>query len=186
MSPTTIAATEIKAGTYDRDPIHSSITFSVRHFAAGKFRGSFADFDASLTVDEDGKLALTGVVKVDSVQVKEPRLDGHLKSPDFFDAERFPEFKFVSTSFKVADDGTVAVDGDLTIRETTKSVHATGELTYLPDDGYGNERAGVELTTTINRKDFGVSFDGTLPGGQPVVADDVTLNVELELVKPAA
>jgi polyisoprenoid-binding protein YceI len=185
MSATATAATEIKPGTYERDVVHSSVTFSVRHFAAGKFRGSFGDFDAALTVDEDGALALTGVVKVDSVQVKEPRLDGHLKSPDFFDAERYPEFKFTSTKFEVGEDGSLSVDGDLTIRETTKSVHATGELTYLPDDGYGNERAGVELTTTINRKDFGVNFDGTLPGGQAVVADDVTLYVELELVKPA-
>jgi polyisoprenoid-binding protein YceI len=186
MSPTSTAATEIKPGTYDRDPVHSSVTFSVRHFAAGKFRGSFADFDASLVVADDGALALTGVVKVDSVQVKEPRLDGHLKSPDFFDAERYPEFTFKSTSFKVADDGTLDVDGDLTIRETTKNVHATGELTFLDDDGYGNGRAGVELTTTINRKDFGVNFDGALPGGQPIVADDVTLTVELELVQPKA
>jgi polyisoprenoid-binding protein YceI len=186
MPTATSTATEIKPGVYAKDPIHSSVTFTVRHFAAGKFRGSFADFDADLNVAEDGAITLTGVVKVDSVQVKEPRLDGHLKSPDFFDAERYPEFRFVSTKFDVAEDGTLAVDGDLTIKETTKSVHATGELTYLADDGYGNERAGVELSTTIDRFDFGVSFDGKLPGGQAIASNDVTLNVELELVKPAA
>lgn len=87
MSQTAGTATP---GTYTRDPIHSSVTFSVRHFGAGKFRGAFADFDASLTASEGGSLELTGVVKVDSVQVKEPRLAGHLASPDFFDAERFP------------------------------------------------------------------------------------------------
>jgi polyisoprenoid-binding protein YceI len=182
----TSTAVSITPGTYTRDPIHSSITFSVRHFAAGKFRGSFADFDASLTVGDDGELALTGTVKVDSVQVKEPQLAGHLKAPDFFDAERYPEFKFVSTRFETADDGTLSVAGDLTIKDVTKHVHATGELNYLESDGYGNERAGVELTTTINRKEFGIAFDSTLPGGQPVVADDVTLNVELELTKPSA
>ncbi|MGA2470588.1 MAG: YceI family protein [Solirubrobacteraceae bacterium] len=180
----TTADIAITPGTYSRDPIHSSVTFSVRHFGAGRFRGSFQDFDAGLTVDGDDSLVLTGTVKVDSVQVREPQLAGHLKSPEFFDAERYPEFSFRSTRFDVEQDGTLAVDGDLTIKGTTKSIHATGELSYLPDDGYGNERAGVELTTTIDRTDFGIDFAATLPGGQPVVADDVTLNVELELTKP--
>jgi polyisoprenoid-binding protein YceI len=186
MPPTAVELTAITPGTYTRDPVHSSVGFSVRHFGAGKFRGSFADFDASLTVGDDQSLALTGTVKVDSVQVKEPRLDAHLKSPDFFDAERYPEFTFVSTKFVAAEDGTLDVDGDLTIKGTTKNVHATGELTYTPDDGYGNQRIGVELATTVDRTDFGVNFDATLPGGQPVAANEVTLHVELELVKPAA
>jgi polyisoprenoid-binding protein YceI len=178
--------TTITPGTYTRDPIHSSVTFSVRHFGAGKFRGSFNDFDANLTVGDDGSLALAGTVTVDSVQVREPQLAGHLKSPDFFDAERYPQFSFQSTSFDVAADGTLAVEGELEIKGTTKRVHATGELTYMPDDGYGNERAGVELTTTIDRTDYGIDFAATLPGGQPVVANDVTLNVELELIKAKA
>ena len=184
MSTTTEVA--ITPGTYTRDAIHSTVGFSVRHFAAGKFRGTFGDFDASLTVGEGGSIALSGTVKTDSVQVKEPQLAGHLKSPDFFDAERYPEFTFNSTRFDVAADGTATVDGELTIKGVTKTVHATGELTYLADDGYGNERAGVELSTKIDRNDFGVSFAATLPGGQPVVANEVTLNVELELTKPAA
>ena len=183
MPQTAIA---IAPGSYSYDPVHSSVTFNVRHFGAGKFRGSFADFDATLTVDEGGALALHGVVKVDSVQVKEPRLAGHLASPDFFDAERFPEITFQSTSFNVGEEGTLAVDGDLTLKETTKNVHATGEITFVDDDGYGNARAGVELSTTIDRTEFGVNFAGSLPGGQPVVANDVTLTVELEFVKPLA
>lgn len=183
MSQTAGTATP---GTYTRDPIHSSVTFSVRHFGAGKFRGAFADFDASLTASEGGSLELTGVVKVDSVQVKEPRLAGHLASPDFFDAERFPEMTFKSTSFNVADDNTLEVDGDLTLKGVTKNVHATGELTSVADDGHGNARVGVELSTTIDRTEYGVSFDGKLPGGEAIAANEVTLNVELELVKPLA
>jgi polyisoprenoid-binding protein YceI len=179
-------AAAITPGTYTHDPIHSSVTFSVRHFGAGKFRGAFTDFDASLAVADDKSLTLTGTVKVASVQVKEPRLAGHLASPDFFDAERFPEITFASTNFNVAADGTLEVDGDLTLKGVTKNVHATGELTYLTDDGYGNERLGVELSTTIDRTEFGVSFAGNLPGGEAIVANDVTLNVELELIKPLA
>jgi polyisoprenoid-binding protein YceI len=182
----TASATAIKPGTYSRDAVHSSVSFSVRHFGAGKFRGSFGDFDTTLTVAEDGAISLTGTVNVDSVHVREPQLAGHLKSPDFFDVERYPEFTFASTSFNVADDGTVDVTGDLTIKGTTKSVHATGELTYVDNDGYGNERAGVELSTTIDRTDYGIDFGGTLPGGQAIVANEVTLHVELELIKPAA
>jgi polyisoprenoid-binding protein YceI len=182
----TSTAVAITPGTFTEDQVHSSVGFSVRHFGAGKFRGSFTDFDARLTADEEGSLVLSGVVKVDSVHVREPRLDGHLKSPDFFDAERYPEIRFVSTSFEIAGDGTLEVDGDLTLKDTTKNVRATGEITHVADDGHGSERVGVELTTTIDRTEFGISFAGTLPGGQPVVADDVTLHVELELVRPQA
>jgi polyisoprenoid-binding protein YceI len=182
----TATATAITPGTYERDAVHSSVGFTVRHFGAGKFRGGFEDFDASLEVGEDGSLTILGTVKVDSVHVREPRLAGHLKSPDFFDVERYPEITFKSTSVDVADDGTLAIEGDLTIKGTTKSVNATGELTYTADDGYGGERAGVELSTTIDRTEFGVDFKAELPGGVAAVADEVTLIAELELAKTKA
>ena len=156
--PPTAVATDVAPGTYEYDPVHSSVTFTVRHFGAGKFRGAFGDFDANVQVAEDGSLTIEGAVKVDSVQVKEPRLDVHLKSPDFFDAERYPEIAFKSTSVKV-------------------------ELTHTADDGYGGERIGVELTTTIDRNDFGVTWNAELPGGTLAVANEVTLQVELELKK---
>jgi len=159
------------------------VTFTVRHFGAGKFRGAFGDFDASVQVAEDGSLAIEGEVKVDSVQVKEPRLDGHLKSPDFFDAERYPEITFKSTSVKAAADGTLEIQGDLTIKDITKSVTATGEITHTPDDGYGSARLGVELSTTIDRNDFGITWNAELPGGILAVANEVTLQAELELKK---
>jgi polyisoprenoid-binding protein YceI len=186
MEAATPTATAITPGSYERDPIHSSVTFTVRHFGAGKFRGGFEDFDASLEVGDDGSLVIEGTVKVDSVQVREPRLAGHLKSPDFFDVERYPEISFKSTSVNAADDGTLEIEGDLTIKGTTKNVSATGELTYTADDGHGNERAGVELSTTIDRTEFGVDFKAELPGGVAAVADEVTLTAELELVKAKA
>ncbi|MGD0198792.1 MAG: YceI family protein [Solirubrobacteraceae bacterium] len=179
-------ATAITPGTYTSDAIHSSFTFTVRHFGAGKFRGGFGDLNATLEVAEGGALAISGTVKTDSVRVNEPQLAGHLKAPDFFDAERYPEISFKSTAVKVADDGSLEIEGELTIKGTTKPVTATGELTYSPDDGYGNERAGVELTTTIDRTDYGVDFKAELPGGVPVVENEVTLLAELELVKPKA
>jgi polyisoprenoid-binding protein YceI len=186
MSTATTPELTTTPGTYTLDPVHSSVTFSVRHFGAGKFRGSFNDFDANLTAADDGSLALRGEVKVASVHVKEPKLAGHLLSPDFFDAERYPEISFQSTRFEVSESGELHVHGDLTLKGTTKNVHATGEINVTDDDGYGGERVGVELTTTIDRKEFGVSFDATLPGGQAVVADEVTLQIELELIKAKA
>src|ERR1700728_1159415 len=181
----TSTAVAISPGTYTLDAIHSNVTFTVRHFGAGKFRGAFTDFDASLTAGEDGELALSGTVKVASVEVKEPRLAGHLQSPDFFDAERYPEMTFKSTSIATSSDGSIEVEGDLTLKGTTKSVQAQGELNYTADDGHGSQRAGVELTTTIDRTEFGIDFSAELPGGVAVVASDVTLNVELELKKQA-
>jgi polyisoprenoid-binding protein YceI len=181
--PPTAVETAVSPGTYEYDPIHSSVTFTVRHFGAGKFRGAFGDFDANVQVAEDGSLTIEGAVKVDSVQVKEPRLDVHLKSPDFFDAERYPEITFKSTSVKAVDDGRLEIEGDLTIKDTTKSVSATGELTHTADDGYGGERIGVELSTTIDRNEFGITWNAELPGGTLAVANEVTLQVELELKK---
>ena len=179
-------ATEIRIapGSYTADPVHSNVTFTVRHFGAGKFRGSFADAAATLDVGESGELQLEGKVQVASVQVKEPQLAGHLKSPDFFDAERFPEISFRSVEIEVGADGKLEVEGDLTIKATTKRVHATGELTYLAADPYGNARVGVELATDIDRTEYGVDFAAELPGGVPVAGKEVTLIAELELIKP--
>jgi len=179
----TATATTIDTGTYSADPVHSNVSFTVRHFGAGKFRGGFADAQATLSVSESGELELTGNVKAASVEVKEPHLASHLKSPDFFDVERYPEITFHSTDVTVSDDGTLEIDGDLTIKATTKRVHASGEITYSPADLEGNPRVGIELSTTIDRTEFGVDFAAQLPGGVPIVGNDVTLIAELELRK---
>ncbi len=179
----TATVTKIAAGTYRSDPIHSNVSFTVRHFGAGKFRGGFAQAEATLTVSDAGELELAGDVQAASVQVKEPHLAAHLKGPDFFDVERYPEITFRSTDIAVGDDGTLEIDGDLTIKGTTKRVHASGEITYSPADLDGNPRVGIELSTTIDRTEFGVDFAAQLPGGIPIAGNDVTLIAELELRK---
>jgi polyisoprenoid-binding protein YceI len=179
----TATVTAIAAGTYSSDPVHSNVSFTVRHFGAGKFRGGFAEAQATLRVSDAGELKLAGDVQAASVQVKEPHLAAHLKAPDFFDVERYPEIKFRSTDVTVGDDGTLEIDGDLTIKATTKRVHASGEITYSPADPEGNPRVGIELSTTIDRTEFGVDFAAQLPGGIPVAANEVTLIAELELRK---
>jgi polyisoprenoid-binding protein YceI len=180
----TATGIEIAPGTYTADPVHSNVTFTVRHFGAGKFRGGFEQAEATLQVSESGELALEGKVQAASVQVKEAQLAGHLKSPDFFDVERYPEISFRAVDLQVGEDGKLEVDGDLTLKATTKRVHASGELTYLAADPYGNARVGIELSTDIDRTEYGVDFAAELPGGVPVVGKEVTLTAELELVKP--
>jgi polyisoprenoid-binding protein YceI len=179
METTVVAVTP---GAYRLDHIHSTVGFAVLH-KVSKFRATFADFDATLTADPSRELTLTGAASVRSVQVKNKDMETHLQSPDFFDAERYPDAGFRSTSVRLDPGGELAVTGELTIRGHTRSVEARGTLTSVPDDGHGRERVGLDLEAVIDRQDFGVSFSQRLPGGGLAVANAVTLNVELELVK---
>lgn len=170
--PTEIAQDRL-AGTWNFAAIHSTANFSVKYLVAS-FRGSFEQFDASLEGD-----VLTGTVKVDSVTVKDPNFIGHLQSPDFFDAEQFPEITFRSTSIEL--DGDLAeVDGELTVKGITKPVHASGSVSGPTEDFLGTTRLGFTLETTIDRSAFGVSWNAPLPKGGFALSNDVKLIVELE------
>lgn len=146
------------------------------------FRGSFTDYDATLTVT-DGEPQLIGIVRPQSVVVKDENLAGHLQSPDFFDTERYPEITFRSTSIRRGEGDEVVIDGDLTIKGTTKAVEARGTLTEPVEHFAGGERVGVHLETIVDRTAFGLNWNAPLPKGGVAVANDVTLVVELELAK---
>lgn len=170
-------STSVPTGTYTVDPVHSSFGFVVVHNGISKFRGSFEEVEAGLT---DG--VLTGVAKVASVKTAIPQLHGHLQSPDFFDAENHPEIRFRSTDIKLAGDGSAEVDGELTIRGVTKPVVATG--TYGAGvNMQGAEVIGFDLTTTVDRRDFGLNWQAPLPNGGEAVAYPVTIEAHLELAK---
>lgn len=171
--------TEIPAGTYVLDPVHSTIGFGVKYNGLATFRSSFEKFDAQVA---DG--VLTGTADVSSVAVDEPNFKGHLLTGDFFDAEAAPTITFRSTDVKVDSDGKAEVTGDLTIKGTTKSVVATGTVAAGADP-YGNERVAFELSTTIDRREFGINWQNALPNGGDAVAWDVTITVDLQLVKQA-
>ncbi len=142
-----------------------------------KFRGRFEELDASLN---DG--VLTGSVKVGSVNVKDPNLIGHLQSPDFFDAEQHPEITFASKSLEIDGDN-LTLDGELTLKGITKPVQATGTVNGPTEDFMGNTRLGFTLQTTINRTDFGVTWNAELPKGGKALSEEVTLIIELEFNK---
>jgi polyisoprenoid-binding protein YceI len=168
----------VPAGTWAVDKVHSNVGFAV-DYMAGSFTGSFSDFDSQLA---DG--VLTGSAKVASVQVKDPNLEAHLQSPDFFDAERSPELSFASKSIDV-DGDKVKIDGEITIKGHTEPVEITGVFTQPFDDPYGGTRLGLKLEASVDRDKFGVSWNNPLPSGEPALSNQVTIIADLQLSKQA-
>jgi polyisoprenoid-binding protein YceI len=175
MSTTPIQ--QIPAGSYTLDPVHSTFGFTITHNGVSKFRGQFEQVDARL---DDG--VLVGAAQVDSVKTAIPDLKGHLLSPDFFNATEAPTISFRSNDIRVADDGTVELDGELTIRGVTKPVTAAGS--FASGVGIrGAEVVGFDLEAMIDRRDYGLDWQAELPRGGEVLGWDVALEVHLELAK---
>jgi polyisoprenoid-binding protein YceI len=177
-------ATQLPTGTWQLDKVHSSAGFAVKHMVVATFRGRFEDFDATLTVDDNGEAKLVGIVKPDSIVVKDENLAGHLKSPDFFDTERYPELRFESTSVRVDGDELI-VDGELTIKGNTRPVSGRGAIVGPHEDIAGNTKIGVNLETVVDRTEFGLNWNAPLPKGGFALDNDVKLQVTLELVPEA-
>lgn len=175
---------QVPAGSWKLDPVHSSVGFAVKHMAVATFRGRFEDYDVALTAGDDDGARLVGSVKVDSLKVKDENLAAHLTSPEFFDAERYPELRFESTAFRLQGDELV-VDGELTIRDVTRRVEARGAVGEPLEDPYGNVHLGLSLTTVVDRTAFGLNWQATMPKGGKVLANDVRLEIELELIREA-
>jgi polyisoprenoid-binding protein YceI len=177
MSTTTTSL----SGTYTADPVHSSFGFGVRYQGVSLFRGTLNAVEAKLL---DGRLE--GTAKVESISIKTPeQFRAHVLSAEFFDAENHPEVTFASTSIDVADDGSATVTGDLTIKGITKPVTATGTWTPPAADAFGNSRAHLNLEAVIDRTEWDMNWNMALPSGGNVLANDVTLTIELSLVEQA-
>jgi polyisoprenoid-binding protein YceI len=172
---------EVPAGTYAVDPVHSSIHFAVLHNGVSTFRSGFRDYDVKLS--GDGEARLEGTVEVASVDIDEEMLKGHLLSPDFFDAERYPQLKFRSTAFEVADDGALTLRGELEIHGETHEVQAEGRFADLGADLAGSARVGLSLAASVDRRSYGLDWQAELPSGGEVLDWQVEMAVELELVK---
>ena len=170
----------IPTGTWQSDPVHSSVGFAVKH-VVGTFRGSFNEFAATLT-ETDGSPELSGRAKVESVQVKDQNLYAHLLSPEFFDAEQHPEIVFKSKRIE-RDGDRVVVDGELTVKGVTRDVVARGEIAGPAPGPADTERIGIDLETIVDRHDFGLDWQMDLPGGGKTLGDDATLTVHVELIK---
>ncbi len=170
------------AGTWQLDSIHSSVGFEVAYLS-GTFKGQFREFDGALVVDGDDA-TLEGTAKVASVDVKDENLSAHLQSPDFFDAEQYPTIRFAASDISLEGED-VRVDGELTIKGITQPAVVTGRVAEPMIDPYGRERVGLQLTTTVDRTAFGVSWNAPLPTGEQALANDVSIVAELFFVKAA-
>jgi polyisoprenoid-binding protein YceI len=166
----------LPTGDWGADTVHSTVGFAVPYLA-GTFQGTFSDFEARLS---DG--VLRGAAQVNSVQVKDANLEAHLQAPDFFDAERFPELSFEARDIsRSGEDLTIA--GELTLKGHTEAVEIKGHVNDPAPDPYGGERFGVQLETTVDRTKFGLNWNNPLPSGDPALADNVTIIVDLQLAK---
>jgi polyisoprenoid-binding protein YceI len=179
----TTNTTPIRTGSWPLDAIHSAIGFTIKHAGVNVFRGGFKNPHGALHVADDGVLALTGSAGVADLEVNSDELKAHLLSPDFFDAGAHPEITFASDPFPAPEDGDLRVTGTLTIHGTSRAVEATGTITTGAIDLYGNSRIGVTLETTIDRRDFGITWNADLPSGQPALADEVAIVVNLAFAR---
>ena len=170
------------AGTWSLDPVHSTVRFEVAYLA-GTFKGEFRDVSAALTVDGDGA-SIEGVAQVASVDAKDENLSAHLQSPDFFDAERHPQLRFAAEDIRLSEDD-VDLDGELSIKGVTKPVRVTGAVSGPIVDTYGNDRVGLSLSATVDRTEFGVSWNTPLPSGEQALSNDVTISADLQFVRAA-
>ena len=166
----------LPTGAWSADKIHSTVGFAVPYMA-GTFQGTFSDFDTRL---RDG--VLRGTARVASVEVKDPNLTAHLQSPDFFDAERFPQLGFEANEISRSGDG-LTIAGELTLKGHTEPVEIRGHINDPAPDPYGGERLGLQLEAKVDRTRFGLNWNNPLPSGDPALANEVTIMVDLQLVK---
>ena len=172
-------ATQPFAGTFNADPVHSSFGFAVKYQGVSVYRGTLDEVTASLN---DGNLQ--GTAKVESISITSPeQFRGHVLGDDFFDAGNHPEVAYTSTSADFREDGTVVVDGELTIKGVTRPVQATGTYAAPTADAFGNTRGHLQLEAVVDRTEFGMDWNMDLPTGGKVLANDVTLTVDLSLIQ---
>jgi polyisoprenoid-binding protein YceI len=181
LSTITQPQTHLPTGTWGIDPVHSQVGFAV-DYMAGTFRGSFSPVAGTLAVAENGKAELNGTAQAAAIKVQDENLSTHLLSPDFFDTERTPEIGFSATDIRRSG-ADVTVNGTLTIKGITQPVELTGTISDPIEDAYGNDRIALNLETAIDRTQFGLNWNLSLPTGKPALANDVQLTAELFLVK---
>lgn len=163
------------------DNAHSKVGFAISHLVVSEVEGKFSDYEATVTTDEKGKLQkVEAVIKVASITTDNEARDKHLKSDDFFSAEKFPEITFVSKSIKATGKNSYKITGDYTMHGVTKSVTLNAKFNGEIKDPWGNVKSGWVVTTTVNRFDYGLSWSKAVETGGLVVGKDVDISLKLE------
>jgi len=182
---TTQISTDQLSGDYTIDPTHSRLGFVTRHAMVTKVRGAFNEFESQVHIDAEdpSKSSAQLTIQVASIDTRNADRDAHLRSNDFFAMDEFPTITFASTAAEKVSDEVYRVTGDLTIRGVTKEVSVDFEFTGAAQDPFGNLRLGFEGETTLNRKDWGITWNAALETGGVLVSEKVKLEFELSLVK---
>ena len=165
------------------DPAHSEITFKVKHLMISNVKGEFKTFQANIDGEDFTKSTISAIIDASSLSTNNNDRDTHLKSPDFFEIEKYPEITFVSTSIKKVDDDEFKLVGDLTIKGTTKEITLDTEFGGFMKDPYGNEKAGFSINGKLNRKDFGLNWNAALEAGGVMVGNEIKINAEVQFIK---
>jgi polyisoprenoid-binding protein YceI len=175
-------------GTWTIDPVHSDVSFTVRHMMVSKVRGHFREFEGTLVTGEKAEdSSVSATIKLASIETNQEQRNEHIRSADFFDTATFPDMTYQSTGVRFDGDNWI-LDGDLTLKGVTKQVPLTLELNGFGPDAYGGTRAGFTAVGQLSRADFNVSFNPSMETGGVVVGDKVNLTLEIEavLVQPEA
>jgi len=186
QNPTTTAAAGAGITNWNIDPAHSAAEFKVKHMMISNVKGKFSGLAGKLTLNESdiSKSGVEASIPVATLNTGDEQRDGHLKSGDFFDAEKFPAMTFKSTSVVTSGPGEGKVTGDLTVHGVTKQVTFEVDGPSAPGkDPWGNTRIGLSATTKINRKDFGLVWNAALETGGVLVGEDVTITLDVQFVK---
>jgi len=181
-----LATPQITTTTWNIDPAHTTAEFKVKHMMISNVKGYFTKVAGVLTLDESDltKSRVEASVEAASIDTREAQRDAHLKSPDFFDVEKFPILSFVSTGVRPVQEGELAVEGNLTIRGITRNVLFSVEGPTSPvKDPWGNYRVAISATTKISRKDFGLTWNAALETGGILVGEEVTITLDAQFVK---
>jgi polyisoprenoid-binding protein YceI len=177
----------VPAGTWTVDPAHSSVAFEVKHMMISTVRGLFREFGGTLDAAEDdpSNSRVEGWAKTASIDTGNPERDEHLRSPEFFDAERYPEIRFVSTRIQHVEGGTYRIAGDLTVKDVTREVEMEGTVEGAAEDPWGNERVGIRVRGSIDRTDFGLTWQQRLAQGGMLVGERVSILIDVSAVRAA-
>ncbi len=173
--------------TYNIDPAHSEVTFKIKHLMIANVTGNFQKFSGTLesSADDFSDAVINFEADIDSISTNNEQRDGHLKSAEFFDAAQYPKLTFQSTSLQKVSGEEYVLNGNLTLRDVTKPVTLEVEFGGLATDFFGQSRAGFEIAGKINRKDFGLTWNGVTEAGGIVVSDEVKLNLNIQVIKQA-
>jgi|SRR6185437_2578503 len=172
--------------TWNLDLIHSNLDFSIKHLMVSNVRGSFKDFSVNVITDDNEftSAKIEAKIETGSIHTGQEQREGHLKSADFFDVEKYPDATFKSKSIeKTGNEGEYKVNGNLTVKGVTKPITLDVEYNGAATDPYGNKKSGFDFKTVINRSDFGINFNSPLDSGGVMLGNDVKISGGLELTK---